>query len=146
MKEKDFYRFSEAEKKKLISVVSDVLQEEQDVVFAYMYGSFMTDSICRDIDIFIFISDRKESFTYASVIKEKVFDAVRGKGFGHLDIDDFDVRILNDAPYDFAINILTDGSLIADKDAEIRTDYIERISDEYRVNHFILDEAFSESR
>lgn len=33
-------------------------------------------------------------------------------------------------------------SLIVDKNRELRTDYIERISDQYRVNYFILDEAY----
>ncbi|TVL99420.1 MAG: hypothetical protein CV087_18095 [Candidatus Brocadia sp. WS118] len=29
-----------------------------------------------------------------------------------------------------------------DKDRELRTDFIERISDQYRVNYFILDETY----
>jgi len=53
----------------------------------------------------------------------------------------FDVRIINDAPYDFVIDILCKGTLIVDKDPEIRTDVIERVSDEYRVNFALLDEV-----
>lgn len=44
------------------------------------------------------------------------------------------------------IDILRDGRLIVDKAQDLRKDYIERISDEYRVNYFILDEAYGADR
>lgn len=70
-----------------------------------------------------------------------IFDAVTAGGLETFAIDDFDIRVINESPYDFAINILCEGKLIVDKDPELRTDYIERISNEYRVNSFILDIA-----
>lgn len=35
-----------------------------------------------------------------------------------------------------------DSEIITDKNRELRTDYIEQISDQYRVNYFILDEVY----
>ncbi len=44
------------------------------------------------------------------------------------------------------IDILREGILLADNNPDLRRDYIERISDEYRVNYFILDEVYGEDR
>ena len=56
-------------------------------------------------------------------------------------IDNFDVRVINDASYDFVIDILDKGLLIVSKDEQLRTSYIEHISMEYRLNQIVLDEA-----
>lgn len=96
----------------------------------------------RDIDIFVYIRKDEDTFVTQSSIRDNISEAVIDAGFHNIGIDDFDVRVMNDAPYDFVIDILDKGTLLVDKNRELRTDYIERISDQYRVNYFILDEAY----
>lgn len=130
----------------ITSVISSVLTGDEDVIFAYLYGSFATDSSFEDIDIFVYVRNDEDPFVNAARIKEKVFDAVIAYGFDVFTVDDFDVRVINNSPYDFAIDLLCEGQLIIDKDPELRTNYIEQISNEYRVNYFVLDEAYGENR
>lgn len=140
------HSISKTEKERLTSVISNVLTNDEDIIFVYLYGSFTTDSSFKDIDIFVYVRNGEDPFGNAARIKEKVFDAVIASGFDVFTIDDFDVRVINNSPYDFAIDLLCKGQLIVDKDPELRTNYIEQISDEYRVNYFVLDEAYGEDR
>lgn len=135
-----------SKREKITTVLTKVLNSEECVTFAYLYGSFVTDNFFRDIDIFIYINEDEDFFVYPVNVKEKLFDAVAKLGIDTFVVDSFDVRIINNAPYDIMIDILREGRLVVDKEPDIRKDYIERISDEYRVNYFILDEAYGEDR
>lgn len=136
------YAISQREREDITTIISDALRSDERVIFAYLYGSFVTDSFFNDIDIFLFTRKAEDPFVCSAGIREELFHAVTKTGFNTFAVDDFDVRIINDAPYDFVIDLLCEGILIVDKNPDLRTDYIEKISDEYRVNYFVLDEAF----
>lgn len=130
------------EKRRMTTIIADTLQADGRVVFAYLYGSFLTESSFRDIDVFLFLNTAGEPFQASVSVKEKLAEAFTKAGLPKVPADLFDVRVINDAPYDFVIDILCKGALIVDKDPEIRTDVIERVSNEYRVNFALLDEAY----
>lgn len=136
------YTLSQTEKNHVTSLISCVLEQDKRVIFAYIYGSFVRETIFRDIDVFVYIRKDEDAFITQSSIRDNIYEAVVHAGFHNIGIDEFDVRVINDAPYDFIIDILDKGTLLADKNPELRTDYIEHISDQYRVNYFILDEAY----
>lgn len=136
------HTLSQTEKNQMTSLVSRVLNQDKRVIFAYLYGSFVCGAFFRDIDIFVYISKDEDTFVTQSSIRDNIYATVTDAGFHNIGIDEFDVRVINDAPYDFVIDILDKGTLLVDKNRELRTDYIERISNQYRVNYFILDEAY----
>jgi predicted nucleotidyltransferase len=130
------------DREKVISTISRVLDGEEKVIFAYLWGSFVKEESFEDIDIFVYGKDFDDNFTLSSNLKERIYEEFLKEKIDLFSIDEIDVNIINDAPYDFVIDILREGLLLVDKDPELRTDYIERISDEYRTNYFILEEAF----
>jgi len=130
------------DREKVISTISRVLEGEEKVIFAYLWGSFVKEESFEDIDIFVYGKDFDDNFTLSSNLKERIYEEFLKEKIDLFSIDEIDVNIINDAPYDFVIDILREGLLLVDKDPELRTDYIERISDEYRTNYFILEEAF----
>jgi predicted nucleotidyltransferase len=136
------HTLSQTEKNHITSLISRILNQDERVIFAYIYGSFVCDTIFRDIDVFVYIRKDENAFATQSSIRDNLYEEVSHAGFHNIGIDDFDVRVINDAPYDFVIDILDKGILLVDKNRDFRTDYIERISDQYRVNYFILDEAY----
>ena len=136
------HTLSQTEKDHITSLISRVLSQDGRVIFAYIYGSFVCGTFFRDVDIFVYIRKDEDTFVTQSGIRDNIYEAVINAGFHNISIDDFDVRVINDAPYDFVIDILDKGMLLVDKNRELRTDYIEQISDQYRVNYFILDEAY----
>jgi len=122
--------------------IADTLKADARVLFAYLYGSFVTGGAFRDIDLFLFLKTPEDPFRVSVDIREALAGALAAAGLLEVPADFFDVRIINDAPYDFVIDILCDGLLLVDKDPEIRTDLIEKVSNEYRVNCALLDEVF----
>ncbi len=130
------------EKEIITRRIADTLKADERVLFAYLYGSFVTGGDFRDIDIFLFLNTQENPFHISVGIREVLSDAFRETGLAEVPPDFFDVRVINEAPYDFVINILCDGLLLVDKDPEIRTDLIEKVSNEYRVNCALLDEAY----
>lgn len=128
----------------IISLIRNVLNFEDKVVFAYLYGSFIdSDEFFNDLDIGIYAKDTESPFLLTANIKDQLEDVCVDSGIQYFTSDDFDVRIMNDAPYDFVINILNEGLLIVDKNEDLRTAYIEHISMEYRINQIVLDEALT---
>lgn len=136
------HTLSQTEKNHITSLISRILNQDERAIFAYLYGSFVCDTFFRDIDVFVYIRKDEDAFVTQSSIRDNIYEAVIHAGFHDIGIDDLDVRVINDAPYDFVIDILDKGMLLVDKNRDFRTDYIERISDQYRVNYFILDEAY----
>lgn len=126
----------------IISFISETLERADDVIFAYLYGSFAEGSpIARDIDIAVYSRELDDPFLLQANLKIGLSDSLRRN---NIDIspDDIDVRIINDAPYDFVIEILDKGILLVDKDPGLRTDFIERISLLYRINEIVLQEFY----
>lgn len=145
MEKKSYHRLSKEEKDKITKVISEVLNSEERVIFAYLYGSFVKEDLFRDIEIFVFIASNVDAFTFPIGLKEKLIDALIQAGIHYFSSGDLDVNVLNYAPYDFAIDVLSDGLLLVDKNPDFRTDYIEYISDQYRINQFILEDYTNES-
>jgi hypothetical protein len=67
-------------------------------------------------------------------------------GFGaaervNLTADQFDVKVINDAPFTFLNRIFKEGNLLIDLDPDLRTDLIEHVSLKYRECAGLLAEA-----
>lgn len=106
---------SKEEKKPLIKKISQLLDEKEDIIFAYIYGSFVSSSSFQDIDIGVFI--KEVSISPLSLELEMERDI---ENCVHIPTD---VRIINNAPLSFIFNILKDGKVIIDHDSNLRADF-----------------------
>jgi len=106
---------SKEEKEPLIRMISQLLDEKGNIIFAYIYGSFVSSSSFRDIDIGIFIKEMSISPLSLELEIEKDIE-----NFVHIPTD---VRIINNAPLSFIFNILKDGKVIIDRDSNLRADF-----------------------
>lgn len=141
MQKRIFYK-QNINKDYIISLLRDALNADEGVVFAYLYGSFIeADNFFCDIDIAVYSKSGENQHALSVQIKEHLADMFSMRELADFAADDFDVRIINEAAYDFVINIIDKGLLIVSKDEEIRTSYIEHICTEYRLNQIVLDEA-----
>jgi len=135
-------RKGKEEKEIITRRITETLQADGRVLFAYLYGSFLSGAEFRDIDIFVFLKDSGEPHVVSISIRESLADAFFAAGIGEVPPDFFDVRVINEAAYDFLIDILCDGLLLFDRDRETRTDLIEQVSNQYRINCALLDEVY----
>ncbi len=128
-------------KEKLINLIKDVLARDERIVFAYAYGSFVREEPFRDVDIAIYIKNPKENpFIITSDIKTELSRASKKENL-NLIADQFDVRIINDAPFTFLKRIFKEGILLLDLAPDLRTDVVEYVSLKYRECAGLLAEA-----
>ncbi|MCS7232378.1 MAG: nucleotidyltransferase domain-containing protein [Elusimicrobiota bacterium] len=134
-------KLSENQKNQIISKIKELLHDEEKVIFAYLYGSFIEDEFSNDIDIAVYSSEIDSIFSFQADLKIKISDQIRNLGFD-ISPDEIDLRVINNVDYDFLIEVLDKGVLIVDKDSELRAQFIEKVSLSYRINQIVLTEFY----
>lgn len=113
------YIIGDEERKSIIQDISDFLENEGAVSFAYIYGSFIEEDGFNDLDIAVYIDE--------SVIKkESLFDCQLDMGVrleSELNSYPVDCRILNIAPLSFRFSVVTKGELIFSRDEKERVSF-----------------------
>ena len=115
------------DRQKIAESVRSILASSEDIVFAYIYGSFARGEPVRDLDVALYPTEDKD-FLFAIDIAALLR---RDTGF------EVDVTVMNHAPVALQFAILRDGVLLFSKDEALRTALIERVSRQYReYTHF----------
>lgn len=109
-------RFPIKEKEAFIRMISDILNAKEYILFAYIYGSFVSQDTFKDIDVGLFISDIKKK---SPLRLELDLEGEIGETVGI----PVDIRIINDAPLSFVYNVLKNGILIVDRYRSMRSDF-----------------------
>jgi predicted nucleotidyltransferase len=129
------------DKGQLLKIIQEMLRADGRAVFAYAFGSFITEETFGDVDIGVLVRNSRENpLVVSSDIKTQISHRAKQEGL-ELTADEFDVRILNDAPFTFLKRVFQEGILLLDLDPELRTDMIESVSRKYRECAGILAEA-----
>ncbi len=130
-----------AEREITLKLIQEVCERDQRVVFAYAYGSFTQGTSFRDIDLGIYVKEAEANpFVISSDIKSGLSHAAKERGLTYT-ADQFDVKILNQAPFTFLKRIFVEGILLVDRDPDLRTDLVEHVSLKYRECAGLLSEA-----
>lgn len=110
-----------SQKKFLIQNLKDLLSQDQRIIFAYLFGSFINEDTFRDIDVAIYHQE-KSGTPLEFELSEKLTSALNFQ---------VEVRTLNDAPLPFQMSVLREGKLLFSHDENFRTDFIEKVSRRY---------------
>lgn len=113
-------------KKKVFDLLKNSLLNKDGIIFAYLHGSFLDGSLYNDIDIALYLDEKK-------VGREKISEYCKQLNLEISELIRFvvDVHILNRAPVGFLHSVFKHGQLLFSKDDELRSDLIEKISLEY---------------
>jgi predicted nucleotidyltransferase len=129
------------DKEKMLILLRKALTQDERVVFAYVYGSFVKEQSFRDIDVGIYLKSSEENpFVISSEIKTQL-SCIFKKEKIDLTADQFDIQIINHAPFTFLKRVFKEGILLIDHDPELRTDVVEYVSSKYRECAGLLAEA-----
>ena len=116
---------SPEEKQRLRNLLALRLEEKEEILFAYVYGSFVQGPF-RDIDIGIFLqadsSGAAAPLRYEMALEQELEDALGVP---------IDVRVLNAAPLPFAYSVLQTGEVLVSRDEKARCDFVCRIYTHY---------------
>ena len=122
-----------SEKAQIVSTIRQVLSEKREILFAYIFGSFVDQENYRDIDIALYLEDPKKAdvlqleFLLAEELERK-FPIP------------FDIRVINHAPLGFVYNLLTRKILVLDWDTDRRAAFESLALREYFDFRYLLKE------
>jgi predicted nucleotidyltransferase len=109
-------RISAKEKEILTERISDILKAREYIVFAYIFGSFVSEDGFKDVDIAVFTSgvEGESPLELELTLEGEIGHAI------HIPVD---IRIINDAPVSFIYNVLKGGIVIVDNNKSLRSDF-----------------------
>lgn len=120
--------------------IKEVLFEEKDIIFSFIFGSFLDSPSFRDIDIGVYVKgiEKGNVFDYELKISEKIALTCG------LPFDIFDVKILNFSPNPFLNNVFSKGEILFSKNYPLLSDMIENTSLETIANEYISYQSLKE--
>jgi len=120
MKAGKSFSLSQQERNSVRSRVREILERESVVLFAYLYGSFVTADGFNDIDLAVWadetiLKDKNEIFDYQLNLALKIEHEV-----GPLPVD---VTVLNSAPLPLRFRVVSEGELLLSRDEPQRIEF-----------------------
>lgn len=119
------YRLTSREKARVTSALRDLLEVRDDVLFAYLHGSFVNGQKFRDIDVAVYLNHkrltRRASLQHQNDLSLELSRAIR------LPVD---VTVLNIAPLGLRYNAISGRILLCREDAT-RAHFAEGVSRHY---------------
>lgn len=125
------------EKEKIIENLRKHLQNIPDIIFAYIFGSFLEDVAFQDIDLALFVNQEENMNNYE--LKEQYAEMLC-TDFNEI----FDVIVINYAPGYLLNSIFTEGRLLFCKDNNLLSQWIEMCSLDMMANEYVSGESLRE--
>jgi hypothetical protein len=120
------HQLSKKEKEEIKKGLGSILAGRKEVIFAYLYGGFLSAAWFRDLDIAVFMDEKKvgirEALDYEISLSLEIEKMLR------LPID---VKVLNYAPLSFRYEV-TKGEVIFSRDEEARFTFLEETWHRYQ--------------
>ncbi|MFN3741015.1 MAG: nucleotidyltransferase domain-containing protein, partial [Thermodesulfovibrionales bacterium] len=108
------------DRKEVIKNLAESLEKRDEIIFAYIYGSFAEGLAWRDIDVAVYVN--KDAVPEAEAIDYGLrISAVSEMETG---IRPLDIKVINYAPIGLKYYV-TKGTLLFSKDEDIRCDFLE---------------------
>lgn len=136
----EFFSFSKKKRQHIVSQIRDALEREPNIVFAYLFGSFLDDLSFRDIDIGIYLKSVKEE-EVPSYEEKLAFSLHR---MLRIPPEMVDTRVLNVVPSTFLSRVFCQGLLLFTRDEVFLTDLIEKVSEEMLADEHIARQSLRE--
>ncbi len=114
------HSLTQDEKKKIISVIKSFLENNDKIIFAYVFGSFVDSEIpfFRDIDIGIYVKDYRDSDWYRYEIELPLaLESLLDYRY------QIDIAVINTADI-FLVKNVINGELIFTKDEDLWADFV----------------------
>jgi len=104
-------------KKEIIQIIRKKLSQKKEIIFAYIYGSFVEGASFRDIDVAIYVNPLmiKDFLDYSIKLSFELERAIPAYVF--------DVRVINNTNFNFIYHVIQ-GKLIIDKNELLRINFI----------------------
>lgn len=110
------YQIDDQSYQKVLNKIEKALENESQIVFAYLHGSFLQKTNFGDIDLAIYLQGISEQYflKYEASLERSLEESIS------LPVD---VRVLNTAPLAFRYSAIKNGLQLINKDHNKRVDF-----------------------
>jgi predicted nucleotidyltransferase len=114
-------------KNNLMDILKEVLEKDENILFAYLYGSYVhkLQHLESDIDVGVYLR-RANMDGYLRKEKE-----LTGNLIAMLQTDKIDLRVINTAPFLLQYQIIKEGMLIFVRDLSEKVDFETRVMNRF---------------
>jgi len=119
-----FHSLEDNEKAEIITAISHLLNENRNIDFAYVHGSFINANYFRDIDIGVFVKEDSSQELDKGLEKELSIELTEALNY------ECDVKIINDSPIQFQYAVLK-GKKIICKNRGLLAQFKEQVYHKY---------------
>lgn len=113
------HQLSKKEKKKIKNSLNFIFEKKEEIIFGYLYGSFLSANWFKDVDVAVFVDEKKVS--RKDVLDYEIGISLELEKNLHLPVD---VKVLNYAPLTFRYEV-TKGEVILSRDEDVRLFFLE---------------------
>ncbi|MBW1716904.1 MAG: nucleotidyltransferase domain-containing protein [Deltaproteobacteria bacterium] len=119
------HHISKYQRREIGEKITAVLTQRHEIVFAFLYGSFLSETRFRDIDLGIFVRglDHSEHWDYECKLSQEIENALHSSFL-------FEVKVINEAPLSFCFHVIM-GKLLFTKDEDFLVDFMIRTARHY---------------
>ena len=130
----------------IVEKLTRCLSEKQEILFAYLLGTFLTRTDFKDIDVGIYLDPQKipgtDTLGYELELAVEMEDRIKpGEIFKrYIPID---IKVIDDAPVTFRYSV-SRGKMLFSKDENAREEFLCRTWQEYFDFQYILETYYKE--
>ena len=111
------------QKESILEDIASALKRHDEIILAYVFGSFIHCDTFSDIDIGVLTGEDIDAcLDFELNLEIEIEDIVNYP---------MDVRVINNAPLSFCQNVIRHGRVILERDADMRADFMGKILKEY---------------
>jgi len=132
-----FKYMSQSDREELLKKLKNYLEVQQEIIFAYVFGSFASEMPFQDIDLALYVE--LENFEQTRELENKYADLL-----GMELNENFHVIVVNNAPSAVLCSIFSEGRKLISRDENLLEKYIERCSLDMLANENIAHESLRE--
>ncbi|MEW6621335.1 MAG: nucleotidyltransferase domain-containing protein [bacterium] len=136
----EYLSFKQNQRQKIIEKIKQSLLNKNEIVFAFIFGSFLDGPSFRDIDIGIYLDNIEKGDIFNSELELSEIVAKDS----NLLFDIIEIKVLNFAPGYFLNNIFNRGQLLFCKNYQLLTEMIENTSLDALANEYIAYQSLKE--
>jgi hypothetical protein len=111
-----YYQISTKQKNDIVAQISAFLARQSEIVFAFLYGSFLTETFFRDIDIGIYVNQMSPA-EFSTYENRLAYLLAKESNFSW----PMEVKIINIAPVSFDFQVMR-GKLLFTQDDDLLSD------------------------
>ena len=138
---------SDGDKTAILRELKSFLSHREEVVFALLYGSMVAPVVPErygDIDVAIYIESghlKRPEYVLESEIEAQIYSLLSSRG---LNLAPLEVRVINQAPCSFLIQLFKGNYEVLKENDERLTDFIEEVGRKSMANSYLRFESLRE--